>query len=118
MWALPVKLNSTDYTHGHCPTAILQHQAASVLPLAQLQGTVPQKWGGFSQCRATNLSGSPAGGNLAEMLGQPKLPLLYLFPHRKLSRAFPPAVHLHIVASLGKAVFTKFNVQSHDLRLF
>lgn len=33
-------------------------------------------------------------------------------------KLFLQSVHLHMMASLGKDVFTKFSVQPHDLRLF
>lgn len=59
----------TDGTHGHCPYS---YTLSIVLVLAQLQGMLPEGRGGCSRCLATNLSGSSAGGNLAEMLGQPK----------------------------------------------
>lgn len=50
------------------------------------------------------------------MLGQPKLPFLYLAPTQgAVSSIF---FSQFIMASLGKDIFTKFGVYLHDLRLF
>lgn len=117
-------------TCGPCPLRYILHRlytralplqlyskTSIVLVLAQLQGMLPEGWGGYSQCLATNLSGSSAGGNLAEMLGQPKhaaspVPGSHAGSCLKL---FLQSVHLDIMASSGKGVFS---VQLHDLRPF
>lgn len=89
MWALPVKLNSTDCTHGHCPYSYtLKPGCFQSSYWHSSRECCPQGWGGCSQGWATNLSGSPAGGNLAEMLDQPKLSLLYLAPPQEAVSSF------------------------------
>lgn len=119
MWALPVKLNSTDCTHGHCPYSYTLKPGCFSPPVGTAPGNVapgmgrmqsgpgykplwqPSRW---KSCRdagsaqaASSVPGSPAGSCL---------------------KLFLRSVHLHIMASLGKDVFTKFSVQPHDLRLF
>lgn len=89
---------------GTALTAILQNQAAIVLLLAQLQGMLPQGRGGCSQCWATKLSGSRDAGSAqaaSPVPGSPAGSCLKLFLR---------SVRLHILASLGKDVFTKFSV--------
>lgn len=78
---------------------------------------LPEGWGGCSQCLATNLSGSSAGGNPAEMLGQPKHAASPVPGSHAGSclKHFLQSVHLDITASSGKGVFS---VQLHDRRPF
>lgn len=105
----------TDCTRGPCPLSYILHRlyrwalpsqlyskTSIVLVLAQLQGTLPEGRGGYSRCLATNLTGSSAGGNLVEMLGQPKhaaspVPGSHTGSCLKLSLQ---SVHLDIIVSL------------------
>lgn len=105
----------TDCTRGPCPLSYILHRLYTwalplqlysnisiVLVLAQLQGTLPEGRGGCSRCLATNLAGTSAGGNLAEMLGQPKhaaspVPGSHAGSCLKLSLQ---SVHLDIIVSL------------------
>lgn len=115
MWALPFRLHYTDCTRGHCPYSSTLNSI--VLALAQLQGMPPEGWGGCSQCLATNLSGSSAGGNPAEMRGQPKHAASPVPGSHAGSclKHFLQSVHLDITASSGKGVFS---VQLQDRRPF
>lgn len=109
MWALPVKLNSTDCTHGHCPYRYTRKPGCFSPPIGTAPGNVapgmgrmqsvpgykplwqPSRWKSCSDgcwvspsCLSCTWLPTPAGSCL---------------------KPFLRSVHLHIMASLGKDIF-------------
>lgn len=120
MWALPVKLNSTDCTHGHCPYSFTRKPGCFSPPVGTAPGNVAPRDGedAVSAGLQTSLAAQQVEILHRCWVSPSCLSCTWLPPAGSWLKPFLRAVHLHIMASLGKDIFTEFSVQLHDLKFF
>lgn len=119
MWAPPFKLNSTDCTHGHCPYSYTPKPGCYSPPAGTASGNAAPGKGRMQSVPGYKTLWQPSRWKSCRDAGSAQaISLVPGSPAGSCLKLFLWSVHLHIMASLGKDIFTKFSVQLHGLRLF